>query len=695
MDFARLPLVYGFLALGVLATPQALPAQAPVKDLGELRIGSAAAAPDPLAALRAAGPALQRSRAAKQLETLDGESGGTAAAKELRQAVELYTLTRVDELRQAIEVLAPQLDDAKPWASEALRARRLVRLAGQLTTGSPEEKEKALDEWDGLFRESLRGGVLAATTLCAGLDALELNAWVVAESTPASALASRVNGWVEAFVPAFPKDATALRRAAHLHAKVGLIARWSNDSRTADDQASRARELDGALSSVAHAPAHDLLMTAQHRLWTGDIAGARTMVWKLEARPPATLFNLSGSPDRVRDDWIRLGLVYHAIGAAHLDTGKRALQQACALPARPSLAEAVLQPPDAASVVLDTELTLLGVRHDERQPGAAREFVFVAKLQHAVAKLVRFGFAEPVALSRLLAAYATASRSDLTAAADALAQELVMHTLTSRWFFSDPKQAAETGSRLAAVVAAEKALLPWLTREPYNGAFEREVAGIVINALHRGLTASVAHSHTVRRGDLAFVAGTTLPSFGVNLTDGKSRAIMPSAFSASWRELQFEVCLGFLDAVANSPKVDTYKAHHATAGVVQRVAADLLPARRADLVAMTMHFNAQMKKAEETAAAEAREARLAEERRRAEKARLAREAAEAEASRQAQAAAQARQSQPPPEPRFRWCMRCAGTGTYAQYVEELSYGRTVRVQKQVRCDRCFGSGKLP
>jgi hypothetical protein len=115
-----------------------------------------------------------------------------------------------------------------------------------------------------------RGGPLSATTLCVIFDAVQTHAWALAESLPPAELARRSNGWLESFVSVFPNDATALRRA-----RLGVIARWKDDVTTAAEQASRGGELDGALIAVATAPSHDLLMAAQHRLWNGDVAGAR------------------------------------------------------------------------------------------------------------------------------------------------------------------------------------------------------------------------------------------------------------------------------------------------------------------------------------------------------------------------------------------------------------------------------------
>ncbi|WP_414664506.1 hypothetical protein [Horticoccus sp. 23ND18S-11] len=686
--------LHGLCVAAAISHAQPAPA-----DLSGLRLGtaSAPATSEPLASVRALAPQQQRARAAEHVSQLSSRPSRTAAENELNTVLGLYTVTRLDELREASATLDAALDDARPWAAEGLRARRLLRLADQLAHGAPAAKAATLQELDTLFREALRGGPLGATTLCVTLDAVQTHAWALAESVPPAELARRINGWVESFVPVFPNDATALRRAAQLHAKLGVIARWKDDAPTATDQAARGGELDGALIAVATAPSHDLLMAAQHRLWKGDVAGARALVLKLEGRPLPTRFAGSGSAERVRDDWIRFGLLYHAIGAAESDASRKARQQAIAtLPARPNLAEAVLQTPDAASVVLDTELTILEIRHDQRRLGLARDALFLARLQQAVAKLVFLANVEPLPLSKLLAACVSGSRRGVNEAAEELARDLPMKALTSRWFVNEAKHHEATKARLAGLAEAEKALLHWVAREPHNGAFERDTAALVINALHRGLVAAVAQTHTMRFGDPGFAAATTLPLFGVSAAQGETRPIMPAPFAASWSALQFELCIGFLDAVALTSKVDGFKAHHATAATLQRLAAKLDPTRGQDLVAVTTHFNAQMRKAEEAAAA-AREARLAEERRRAEQARLAREAAETESRRQAQAAqqAQASQAQAAAQPRFRWCMRCAGTGTYAQYVDETNYGRTSRVQKQVRCDRCYGSGKLP
>jgi hypothetical protein len=218
---------------------------------------------------------------------------------------------------------------------------------------------------------------------------------------------------------------------------------------------------------------------------------------------------------------------------------------------------------------------------------------------------------------------------------------------------------------------------------------------VVIDALHQGLAAGVASARPFRGAVPQAVVTTVLPVFGVQPGRPTTVPVVPALFAHSWGALQFELGVAFLDGLAQADSVEVFRAQLGAARNVQAALVALRPGRAGEIAAVAERVNDQMKTVQEKAEAAAREERLAAERRRAEAARMAREAAEVEAQRRARSvqpapAAPARE----PEPRWRWCFRCAGTGTYAQYVNEQRYGRTERVQKQVRCDQCWGTGKL-
>lgn len=667
-------------------------------ELDELRIGSTAeqAGAQSLVTLRALGPQQQRARAAERVRELAAKSQLTAAEEELLAMMKLYGVTRVDELREHGAQFDAKLDEAKPWAKEALRARLLLRLAAQLRSGGAEEKAAALGELDGLWREARRGGVLAATVLCVTLDALQTNAWALAETMPSTALARRADGWLETFVAAFPNDAVAIRRAAQVLAKLALVARWKDEAALAADLAAKGRELDRALVGVARPAAHDLVMAAQHALWAGDAATARAGLAALAARPRAEVFADSGSAQRIRDDWIRLALLHFALGAAETEPGRAIVRQASvAVPGRPNLAEWVLQAPDPASALAEIELDVLRVQHDEKRPGSARDFLFLAQLGFTVAKARQVVNSPTRPTGALLAAYASGARAELRAAAKALGGELAREAANAGWLGTSSKVAAELQERFAGLAASEQKLLAWAAREPGNGMFEREFATVVVDALHDGLAAGVAGARPFRGAAPQAVATAILPVFGVRPGMPTTVPVVPALFAHSWGALQFELGMAFLDGLAHADSVEVFRAQLGAARNVQGALAALRPGRAGEIAAVAERVNAQMKTVQEKAEVAAREAQLAAERRRAEAARVAREAAEAEAQRRAREAQQA-QAAPArePEPRWRWCFRCAGTGTYAQYETEQKYGRVERVQKQVRCDRCWGTGKL-
>jgi hypothetical protein len=692
-------LLVGLAGVGAVGRAQA-PAGAKPVELGGLRIGAAATpvGTESWVALRALGPQQQRVRAAERVRELGTKAARTAAEEELLGVWKLYGVTRVDELRDAVGTLDATLDEAKPWAAEVLRARRLLRLAGQLTSGQAAEKEAALGELDGLFREALRGGALAAPVLCGALDALQTNAWALAETMPPATLARRADGWLEEFVAAFPNDAVAIRRAAQVLAKLALVARWKDETAMAMDLAAKGRELDAALVGVAAPAAHDLVMAAQHALWAGDAATARARLAKLEARPRAAVFAEAGSAQRIREDWIRWALLYFALGATETEPGRTIVRQASgAVPGRPNLAELILQTPEATSPVAEIELNVLRVQHDEKRPGGLREFLFLAQLGFTVAKARQMVNGPARMNAALWAAYAKGSKTELRAAAQALGGELAREAANAGWLGTTAKATGELKQRCAGLAASEWTLLAWAAREPGNGAFEREFATVVVDALHEGIAAGVASARPFRGAAPQAVATAVLPVFGLRPGMPTTMPVVPARFENSWGALQFELGVAFIDGLAQAGSVEVFRAHSGDARNVLSAVARLQPGRVKEVAAVAERFNAQMKAVQEKAEAAARDARLSEERRRAEAARVAREAAEAEARRRAQAAAQQAQSAPAREPelRWRWCMRCAGTGTYAQYVTEQKYGRTESVQKQVRCDRCWGTGKLP
>jgi hypothetical protein len=691
-------LLVGMAAAGTTGSAQTAAPAKPV-ELGDLRLGAAArpAGAESLVALRALAPQLQRARAAKRVRELTAKTARTAAEEEMLVAMKLYGVTRVDELRELSAEFDATLDEAKPWAAEALRARRLLRLAAQLTGGGAEEKAAALGELDGLGREAKRGGALAAPVLCVALDALQTNAWALAETMPPAALARRADGWLEAFVTVFPNDAAAIRRAAQVLAKLALVARWKDDAATAADLVAKGRELDLALVGVARPAAHDLVMAAQHALWAGDAAAARARLATLEARPRAEVFADSGSARRIREDWIRWALLYFALGAAETEPGRTIVRQAsAAVPGRPNLAEWVLQTPDPGSAVAEIELDVLRVQHDEKRPGNSREFLFLAQLGFTVAKARQVVNGPARMNAALWAAYAKGSKAELRAAAQALGGELAREAANAGWLGTTAKATAELKERCAGLAASEWTLLTWAGRESGNGAFEREFATVVVDAMHEGLATGVAGARPFRGAAPKAVATAVLPVFGLRPGLPTTMPVVPARFAHSWGALQFELGVAFIDGLAQAESVEVFRAHSGDVRNVLTAVARLRPGRANEVAAVTERVNAQMKAVQEKADAAAREARLAAERRRAEAARVAREAAEAEAQRRAQAAQRA-QATPArePEPRWRWCMRCAGTGTYAQYVTEQKYGRTESVQKQVRCDRCWGTGKLP
>lgn len=671
---------------------------APAKpvEVGGLRIGPSAtpAAANRLAALRALGPQAQRTRAAEWARDLAAQPDRAPADDEMLAVMQLYTATRVEELRELGAGLDAKLDEAKSWSAEGLRWRRLLRLAAQLGNGGAEEKAAALDEFDGWLREVRRGGALAAPVLCAALDAMQLNAWALAEVMPPAGLARRADGWIGEFVAVFPNDAAAIRRAAQLLAKLALVARWKDDPATAADLAAKGRELDSALTGVAKPAAHDLVMAAQHALWAGDPATARAQLARLGAGPPADGFAGSGGPERIREDWIRRALLTVALGDAESGAGRAILRQAVgAVPGRPNLAELLLETPDPASPVTPIELDVLQVQHDPRHPGGLRDFLFLAQLGFTIAKARQLVNAPPRTNAALLAAYVRGSKPELRAAARALGGELQRDAAKAGWLGSSVQATANLQERLAGLAAGERKLLAWAAREPANGALERDVAAQIVDALHEALAAGVAAARPFRNAPPATVATAILPVFGLRPGQPTTMPVVPALFASSWGTLQFELGLAFLDGLAQTESVEVFRTHLGDARNVQGAMAALRPGRAGELAAAANNFNLRMKAVQEKAEAAARELRLAEGRRRA---AAARAAAEAEAQRRAQAAQQA-QATPArePEPRWRWCMRCAGTGTYAQYVTEQNYGRTERVQKQVRCDRCWGTGKLP
>lgn len=685
----------GLAGVGAVGSAQTA-GPAKTVELGDLRLGTAAkpAGAESWAALRAWAPQQQRARAAERGRELTAKTARTSAEEEMLIAIKLYGATRVDELRELSAELDAKLDEAKPWAAEALRARRLLRLAAQLTGGGPEEKEAALGELDGLGREARKGGVLAAPVLCVALDALQTNAWALAETMPPAVLARRAEGWLDAFVAVFPNDAVAIRRAAQVLAKLALVARWKDDAATAEDLAAKGRELDLALVGVAKPAAHDLVMAAQHALWAGDAVAARARLATLETRPRAEVFAEEGSGQRIREDWIRWALLYFALGAAETEPGRTIVRQAsAAVPGRPNLAEWVLLAPDPASAVAEIELDVLRVQHDEKRPGSSREFLFLAQLGFTVAKARQLVNGPVRTNAVLLGAYASGSKAELRAAAKALGGELAREAAHAGWLGTAGKMTTALQERCAGLASSEQKLLAWAAREPGNGVFERDFATVVIDALHEGIAAGVAGARPFRGVAPHTVATAVLPVFGLRPGMPTTMPVVPARFAHSWGALQFELGVAFLDGLAQADSIEVFRTQLGGARNVQSAVVALRPGRAGEVAGVAERVNAQMKTVQEKAEAAAREARLAAERRRAE---AAREAAEAEAKRRAQAAQQA-QAAPArePEQRWRWCMRCAGTGTYAQYVTEQNYGRTERVQKQVRCDRCWGTGKLP
>ncbi len=679
------------LALGTLLATHPPATGAESRLLDGLRINPAAspAAAFSLEALRALPPGAQRARAGAWRQALARQPSRTSAETELLQVLALGLETRRAEFAAAAEPLAAALDDGKPWAPEGLRARRLVRVTGRLAAAPDDEKGAVLHELDELWGEALRGGPLAAAVLGVTLDALQETLGAVARSVPPADLAKRVNGWVAALVTVAPGDADLVRRAAQVHGQLGQVAGWAGHRQIAADQAARAAELDAALTGVPQPAGHDLLLAAQHRLWAGDRAGAARHFGRLATLPASGRF--PGPAARVTEDWIRHGLLGLALAPAAGEAARRAPGDArSAVTGRPNLPELLFDPAAPGGTVAGIELGVLRVQYDARRPGAGREAVFLAQLAHTVALAFDLAQAGAPPLEPLLAAWAAGSREALSQAAREVATPL-RRTAGDTWLGPTP------APRLAELVAAEHALMTWAAREPANGAREREAAQLVVDALHQALAAALAAQPPWRNRPAAAALGDALPALGIRPTLHTTMPVVPALFSASWADVQFEACVRWLEAMARESSLDVFKSVRPASEALPAIAVKLRPDRQAEVVAATQRFNARMAAVQEQAIAAAR---AAEERRRAEAARIAREAAESAARRQAAEAA-ARQAESArreaeAQSRWRWCMRCAGTGTYAQTsTEQNSYGRSERVQRQVRCDRCFGSGKLP
>ena len=498
----------------------------------------------------------------------------------------------------------------------------------------------------------------------------------------------------------FPMHRTFRHLLFRLLLLLSLLSSWAGASLYEELSLRSPATKDSKAPEAAEAVEADqaLVETALGHCRAGETSDALRILFRIESSTTS-----SARPPGPYD--LRLALLYTALGLGESDKGRAAAERAMSatLPTGP-LASVLFSPGVSAEPGSSGILALLRAEVDADPSHALRETLFLAQLCDTVHAAAELAGGRPVPCHALLEACVNRSKPLLSRATDSLRQALMLEALLQKW----PRTGSAEAKRLKLAVErlklAESALLDQVQPGKSPGRpFEAEAAKQAADALHRAFSLAVLAGDPFAAAAPGEVLQHTFPALGLRPLGPTwtSWPVVPSALKESWEELHFELCQSFVRRFSNSSDRALIAQHMKDVAGLIELAAKLRPSQVEDVRRTAGDINANVQRLNEETLA-ARRAQEEARRQREEARRAAQAAAEAEQRRRQEAEAYARaQYQQPqqrrePEQRWRWCMRCAGTGTYSQYsTRQGAYGGYERVQGQVRCDRCWGTGKLP
>lgn len=437
-----------------------------------------------------------------------------------------------------------------------------------------------------------------------------------------------------------------------------------------------------------------LLSEAHTLLQRGESTDALRILFRIEREHPSN----SGDP-ALRQ--LRLATLYLGLDLGESERGVAAAEAAMSTDTTGGmLAQALFSPEISASASRLSALDALGEEIEKSPEHPLRDLYFFARLRDAVNASAELAGGSPISCRSLLAACLRKDSAGLTQAADELGRAMLTEVILQRWPRPGEQEALRLKSALRRLMLAEYALLGG-SKSPKD-SFEWRAAEATILSLHHAFELGVLATDPFSGVPPGEALQHTLPALGLQRLGPlwHDMPSIPSRWSNSWKRVQFELCTSLVSTMADSKDRALLAKHQSDAEALLRLALKLVPSQAESVEYRIKTYNTTVAALNEEVHAR-RRAHEEEQRRREEARRAARAAAEAEQRRREEAVAYSntqyqRQQQQPPAQRWRWCMRCAGTGTYSQYsTRQSSYGGYERVQGQVRCDRCWGTGKLP
>jgi len=437
-----------------------------------------------------------------------------------------------------------------------------------------------------------------------------------------------------------------------------------------------------------------LLGEAHTLLQRGESTDALRILFRIEREHSAH----SGDP-ALRQ--LRLATLYLGLDLGESERGVAAAEAAMSSDTTGGmLAQALFSPELSYSESRHSALATLGEEIEKTPEHPLRDLYFLSRLRDAVNASAQLAGGSPISSKSLLAACLRKDTGGLAQATDELGRAMLTEVVLQRWPRPGEQEALRLKSALERLTLAEYALLG-ASKSPKD-SFEWRAAEATILSLHHAFELGLLATDPFTGVPPGEALQHTLPALGLHRLGSfwHNMPTIPSRWSDSWKRVQFEVCTSLVSTLSDTKDRTLLAKHQPDAEALLRLAVQLVPSQAESVEYRIKTFNTTVATLNEEVHAR-RRAHEEELRRREEARRAARAAAEAEQRRREEAVAYSntqyqRQQQQPPAQRWRWCMRCAGTGTYSQYsTRQSSYGGYERVQGQVRCDRCWGTGKLP
>lgn len=448
-------------------------------------------------------------------------------------------------------------------------------------------------------------------------------------------------------------------------------------------------------AEVASTAAIDTLLSEAHALLQrGESTDALRILFRIEREPSTN----SADPSLRQ---LHLATLYLGLDLGETERGVAAAEAAMSTNTPGGmLAQALFSPETSAS---ETRLSALGTLEEEigKDPEhPLRDLYFLSRLRDAVNASAELAGGRPISSKSLLAACLRKDSGGLVHAANELGRAMLTEVILQRWPRPGEQEALRLKTALNRLMLAEYALLGG-SKAPKD-SFEWRASEATILGLHRAFELGVLATDPFNGVPPDEAMQHTLPALSLRKLGPlwHDMPTIPSRWADSWKRVQFELCTSLVSTLSASNDRAFLAKHQPDVESLLGLALKLVPSQAESVEYRVKTYNTTVATLNEEMLAR-RRAHEEEQRRREEARRAARAAAEAEQRRRAEAAAYANthyapQQQQAPAQRWRWCMRCAGTGTYSQYsTRQSSYGGYERVQGQVRCDRCWGTGKLP